>query len=637
MSKKMIIILSSIFGTIATLVLAVTLFILNAQNFKINEQRQYEVVSEDVRYASPDGHKSQAYLVGLSDAGRKKDTIVVPFEVDGKVISGLIQLHNYDHDFSSAKTLYLGAMNYQINLLKIGKNSTVYACHYSIYDNILSTESQLYTDKATYKYILEHYKDTSRVHLAPVVFEFRYKRYEYRYATSLEDGRIHDLPILGNDGDYTFDGWTLNDELIDINSTFKSDNLLLNARFIETNALGFTFDGDTLVKCNLKDAKEIVIPDKVYNKRISHIADDAFANLPNLEKITIPDGFDRIGHRAFKNDTNLKEIVFETDRSLLEFGNYVFDNCPRLESIELPRAVTISNNTFHNSSIKSINLDKNDNYTIVDNMIIKDRCVISAIPGKEEYNIPSYVTTIFIGAFANNNTVKKVNLNNVKIVWANAFDSSTLSEITCSEETVFLAPAFNNTPYIDKQTDDLVILGKSLIKINSTENTIVVPDNVKSIACDTNPSNKKMIISKSVNNIRNVDLTSLDEVIMLAEKFSGYISDNIFKDDVIVYVPSTYMYFYTLNPEYSGNDFKAYANNVKALDIVITYKEEGSSEEHILNTKFGATLYRRDIYNGRKFEYFLDDEGNKYYALETLLLYQDTTLTAVYGDVTYYI
>ena len=634
MEKKLIIILSSIFGTIALAFLVFVIIGLTVQNNMNNEQRQYEVVSGDVKYAIPTDN-GPAYLVGLSDAGRQKDTIVVPFEVEGEVIHGFTNLHVYDQDFTTAKTLYLASSTYQLNLLKIGKNSTVYACDYSIYDNILSTKSQLYTDKRTYQYILENYNDTSRVHLAPVVFEFTYKHRSYRYATSLEGGRIHDFPILSNDSEFTFVGWTINDELIDINSTFKSDNLLLDARFVETDAVGFTFNGDILVKCNLTDAKEIVIPTTAYRTTIRYIADEAFAGLTNLEKITIPETIEEIGDYAFQNDTNLKEIKFETRRNLsLGFG--LFSNCTSLTSVVLPKNVYIGTNTFMNSSVKKLDI-KDSSYSVIDQLIISGNTLVGVLEEREEYTLPVYVETIGEGAFAFNKTIKKINLSNVTMVNENAFYGSTLSEITCGDDTIFFKDSLTNTPFLNAQTDDLVIVGATLVKINSTKDTIVVPANIQAIICDTNPSNKKMIILDSIRFMRNIDLTSLDEVIVCPKKFEGNSIDGIFKDDVIIYVPSSYIKYYTnTDPYYYYNAFRSYVNNVKALDIVITYKEEGSSEEHTLNTTFGAYLYRSDIYNGKKLEYFLDDEGNKYYTGQTIPFYQDVTLTAVYGNVIYY-
>ena len=635
MKKKLIIILSSIFGTIALTFLVLVIIGLTVQNNMHNEQRQYEVVSGDVKYAIP-ADNGPAYLVGLSDAGRQKDTIVVPFEVEGEVIRGFQNSHVYDQDFTTAKTLYLGAMNYQLNLLKIGKNSTVYACDHSIYDNILSTKSQLYTDKGTYQYILKNYNDTSRVHLAPVVFEFKYKNNRYCYSTSLEGGRIHDFPILSNDSEFTFVGWTLNDELIDINSTFKSDNLLLHARFVETDAVGFTFNGRILVKCNLTDAKEIVIPTTAYNRTITHIAAEAFAGLTNLEKITIPETIEEIGDYAFQNDTNLKEINFETMKNVVSLGLGLFSNCTSLTSVVLPEKVYIRTNIFMNSSVKKLDI-KDSNYSVIDQLIICGNTLVSVLEEREEYTIPVYVETIGKGAFAFNKTIKKINLSNVTMVNENAFYDSTLSEITCSEDTIFFKDSLTNTPFLNAQTDDLVIVGATLVKINSTKDTIVVPANIQAIICDTNPSNKKMIILDSIRFMRNIDLTSLDEVIACPKKFEGdEILDGTFKDDVIIYVPSFYMSNYTNTYAFHRNGFRSYANNVKALDIVITYKEEGSTEEHTLNTTFGAWLYRNDIYNGEKLEYFVDDEGNKYYTGQTIPFYQDITLTAVYGNVIYY-
>lgn len=74
---------------------------------------------------------------------------------------------------------------------------------------------------------------------------------------------------------------------------------------------------------------EIIIPSEYDSLPVTGIGTKAFINLPNLEKIIIPNSVVSIGNSAFVNCPNLKQI--ELPDSIKSIGKNAFENCPKLE------------------------------------------------------------------------------------------------------------------------------------------------------------------------------------------------------------------------------------------------------------------------------------------------------------------
>lgn len=74
-----------------------------------------------------------------------------------------------------------------------------------------------------------------------------------------------------------------------------------------------------------KTVKEIEIPNEIEGMPIVEIKDNAFREMHNLTKITIPEGVVRIGKYAFACCWDLSEIVLPD--SVEEIGNRAFENC----------------------------------------------------------------------------------------------------------------------------------------------------------------------------------------------------------------------------------------------------------------------------------------------------------------------
>lgn len=91
---------------------------------------------------------------------------------------------------------------------------------------------------------------------------------------------------------------------------------------------------------------------------LDEIADFAFYDCANLEKVVIPSSVTMVGSYCFNNCINLKEVVFSENMTYL--GSGAFSSCFSLETITLPdRLRTIQKSTFYKCNLlKDVNLPK---------------------------------------------------------------------------------------------------------------------------------------------------------------------------------------------------------------------------------------------------------------------------------------
>lgn len=81
---------------------------------------------------------------------------------------------------------------------------------------------------------------------------------------------------------------------------------------------------------------ELSIPETTLGLSITEIADNAFANYPQLTTLTIPKTITKIGACAFANCHNLATLTFAEDSTLVEIGDNAFFNALALDEIVLP-------------------------------------------------------------------------------------------------------------------------------------------------------------------------------------------------------------------------------------------------------------------------------------------------------------
>ena len=124
---------------------------------------------------------------------------------------------------------------------------------------------------------------------------------------------------------------------------------------------------------------------------LESIGDKAFYSCSSLTAIDIPSSVTSIGEEAFRSCTSLKDVTLPD--GLESIGSYAFNSCTSLTAIEIPSSVTsIAENTFGGcTSLKDVTLP--DGLESIGSYAFRDCTSLTAI------EIPSSITSIGTSAF----------------------------------------------------------------------------------------------------------------------------------------------------------------------------------------------------------------------------------------------
>lgn len=81
-------------------------------------------------------------------------------------------------------------------------------------------------------------------------------------------------------------------------------------------------------------ADELVIPEKIGDRKVTEIGPMAFSKNETLRQVTVPKEIRVIRHNAFSSCTNLEKVVLQS--GVMELGDFAFNNCPKVTYIMLP-------------------------------------------------------------------------------------------------------------------------------------------------------------------------------------------------------------------------------------------------------------------------------------------------------------
>ena len=192
------------------------------------------------------------------------------------------------------------------------------------------------------------------------------------------------------------------------------------------------------------------IPESIDGLRVTEISVSTFSNKA-ITSVIIPDGVVRIGKYAFLGCKDLSEITVPDSVKTIE--RQAFADCESLEKIVLPESVTeIGESVFSKcSSLKEINLPNG----------------IEKIPDWTFYACQS-LTKIEIP-------------ESVKEIGEFAFSGCmSLADVSMPENVEFEDYAFDSTQWLDSQPQP-VIINNRLIKWDTAEGDVVIPDGVERI------------------------------------------------------------------------------------------------------------------------------------------------------------
>ena len=165
-----------------------------------------------------------------------------------------------------------------------------------------------------------------------------------------------------------------------------------------------TGDAICIDDCEPSATGDLVIPETIDGKPVTHIREYAFSKCSSLTSITIPDSVISLGTNAFSRCTNLTSITIGS--SVTTIGEAAFHKCSSLTSVSLPSSVTnIGGVAFIDcTSLTAIEAVKgHPQFTSINGVLFsKDQTDLYIYPkGKKaaDYTIPNHVTKIATGAF----------------------------------------------------------------------------------------------------------------------------------------------------------------------------------------------------------------------------------------------
>ncbi len=214
----------------------------------------------------------------------------------------------------------------------------------------------------------------------------------------------------------------------------------------------------------------VAVPAVIDNKYVTSIGDQAFRELTDIEKISLPDSIVSIGNASFRGCKRMRQINIPSEVTLIEA--FAFDGCAGLEKISFPNGITkISAFAYRGcSSLKEVSIPNSidvmgdsafadctslEMVNLPDNIEVVGIFLFSGCTGLTEINIPNGVIDIADHAFEDCTGLSKINLPvSLRRISLEAFNRcSNLTDIyyagTKEQWEKVIIAAYNNEPILN--------------------------------------------------------------------------------------------------------------------------------------------------------------------------------------------
>ncbi|EAY17686.1 surface antigen BspA-like [Trichomonas vaginalis G3] len=140
-----------------------------------------------------------------------------------------------------------------------------------------------------------------------------------------------------------------------------------------------------------------------------------------LKFINISTQFDKIGDNSFSNNENLEEVVLPS--TITEIGNYAFNMCPKLKTINIENVSVFGEYAFNGTALKTFDFSKMISQTV-------PAGILGFCSNLKEVKGTSNITTVDEYAFSHCESLKKFESSILYNIMSNAFEYCTsLKEI----------------------------------------------------------------------------------------------------------------------------------------------------------------------------------------------------------------
>ena len=231
-----------------------------------------------------------------------------------------------------------------------------------------------------------------------------------------------------------------------------------------------------ILKGYLGTKRDLTFPGEISGKPV--VAIEEFFTFQDLETVEIPEGVLYIKNSAFARKRKLRDIKIPDSVLAIEAG--AFYECAELEEIVLPPHIkVIKRGTFYEcEKLKSVTLPKQ--------LRVIEKDSFSGCQSLESIEIPGNVYEFQDSAFSSCFNLKEVILSG-SLKSAKAINKYTF------EDTQWYAQ--------QKESQEFVVLGGTLVEYNGNETKVVIPDDVTVIGRSVfyeNESISEVVIPSSV-------------------------------------------------------------------------------------------------------------------------------------------
>ena len=263
----------------------------------------------------------------------------------------------------------------------------------------------------------------------------------------------------------------------------------------------------------------VKIPANIDGKTVVTLGDEAFKSAKGITEITIPNSVTEIGYSAFENCTKLNKVDLG---NITAISFSVFKGCTSLTEITIPKTLKKGSVSpcLDNPNITKITLE--EGLTVVPTELC-------ANTGITEITIPNSVTEIGYSAFENCTKLNKVDLGNITAISFSVFKGCTsLTEITIPKtlKKGSVSPCLDN-PNITKITleEGLTVVPTELCA-NTGITEITIPNSVTEIGYSAFENCTKLNKITILDNVQEMGFYNISN------------SDSIFKnhnEDLTIY------------------------------------------------------------------------------------------------------
>lgn len=212
-----------------------------------------------------------------------------------------------------------------------------------------------------------------------------------------------------------------------LNTEFLAQALAVQGNTTSKDFVYEIINGKVRITGYTGNGSVVNIPATIAGIDVTAIGGKAFADMPWIREIILPEGIERIENEAFYNCTGITEITLP--QSLHTILGRGFCGCDGLTVINIPKGVvSIGGGSFSAKNIETIVVEEgNQNYIVDGNCLIEipdnPEKMITLVSAARDFEIPEYVEAIDSGCFFENENITEVELpDTIEYIGGRAFE-----------------------------------------------------------------------------------------------------------------------------------------------------------------------------------------------------------------------